>query len=72
MSYLTIIQVIVSLALIALILTQERSGGTSGLFGGSEGGGFYQRRRGLERTFFIATIALIAAFAGLSLLSLVG
>ena len=71
MSLITILQVIASIALIVLILVQERSAGTSGLFGGSEGGGFYQRRRGLERTLFIVTLVLVAAFAVLSLANLI-
>jgi protein translocase SecG subunit len=69
MSVLTIIQMIVALALITLILIQERSSGTSGLFGGGEGG-FYQARRGIEKTIFIATIVLLAIFAALSLTNL--
>lgn len=60
---LSLIQMISSLGLIALILLQERSSGLSGIFGG-EGGGFYQTRRGMERWLFIATIVLGAVFVG--------
>jgi protein translocase SecG subunit len=70
MSFLTIIQLIVAITLIALILLQERSSGTSGLFGGTEGG-FYQRRRGMEKGMYIATITLIAIFALLSIVILI-
>ena len=69
MGILTVLQVIVSLALMVLILVQERSSGTSGIFGG-EGGGFYQARRGMEKTIFIATIVLLGLFVVLSLLNL--
>jgi protein translocase SecG subunit len=69
MSIVTALQVAVSLALIGLILIQERSSGASGLFGGTEGG-FYQTRRGLERFAYTGTIVLIVIFAGLSLVNL--
>lgn len=59
------LQIAVSIALIILILLQERSAGLSGLFGG-EGGGFYQARRGLERSIFISTIVLSLVFVGLA------
>ncbi len=67
---LAIAHIIVSIALIALILLQERSAGLSGIFGG-EGGGFYQTRRGLEKFIFIATIVLGIAFVALAILNLV-
>jgi preprotein translocase subunit SecG len=64
-----ILQIITSIALIVLILLQERSAGTSGIFGGSDE--FYHTRRGLERSIFIATIILVVVFAGLSLINLI-
>ena len=67
---LAIIQIIVSIALIVLILLQERSSGLSGIFGG-EGGGFYQTRRGLEKLVFSGTIVLAVLFVGLAILQLV-
>ncbi len=70
MNIITIAQIIVSVALIVLILLQERSSGISGLFGGSDGG-FYQTRRGLEKTLFVATLVLVAVFAVLSLSNLI-
>ncbi len=63
---ISILQIIISVVLIALILLQERGSGLSGVFGGS-GEGFYQTRRGLEKIIFIATIVLIIFLAGLSL-----
>ncbi len=70
MKFLAIAQIVVSIVLIILILLQERETGVSGLFGGGGDGGFYQKRRGLERIIFILTIVLIAVFAGLALLNL--
>ncbi len=67
---IAIIQLVLSVTIIALILLQERSAGLGGIFGG-EGGGFYQARRGLERVVFIATIVAVVAFAGLALYQLV-
>ena len=63
---ITILQIIVSVALITLIILQERSGGMSGLFGG-EGGGVYQTRRGMEKIFFTGTIILAMVFVGLAI-----
>lgn len=67
--YISIAQIIISVILIILILLQERSSGLSGIFGGGESE-FYQRRRGLERLIFIATVILAIIFAVLSLLNL--
>jgi len=65
---ISIAQIIISVAIVVLILLQERSAGTSGIFGG--GDEFYHARRGLERVIFYATIVLIVVFAGLALISL--
>ena len=62
---IAIIQIILSVLIIALILLQERSSGISGLLGG-DGGGFYQTRRGMEKTIFYATIVLVVVFVGLA------
>lgn len=66
---ISIAQIIISVVLIVLILLQERSSGLSGVFGGGEGE-FYQRRRGMEKLIFRATIVLVVIFAGLSLVNL--
>ncbi len=67
---LAVSQVIISVIIIVLILLQERSAGLSGIFGGGEGGAFYQTRRGMEKTIFAATIALAIIFLGLSIAQL--
>jgi len=63
---LTIPHILIAVTLIALILLQERSAGLSSIFG-SEGGGFYQARRGLEKAVFIATIVLTVIFVTLAI-----
>lgn len=52
-----------------LILFQERGGGAGSIFGGGEGG-VYQRRRGIEKFIFVATVILVAVFAALAILNL--
>ena len=65
------IQIIISVALIVLILLQERSAGLSGVFGGGDGGAFYQTRRGLEKVIFRSTIVLTLAFIALTVFQLI-
>lgn len=69
---ISIAQIVISVALIVLILIQQRDSDLSGFMGGSSGGGsgFYQQRRGLERFLFVVTIILIIAFAALALTNL--
>ncbi len=62
---LSIVQIIVSLLLVACILFQSREGGLSSLFGG--GGEVYRTKRGLEKTIFITTIILAIAFIGIGI-----
>lgn len=68
---LIIIQIVVSVILIALILLQERSSGLGGVFGGEGSGGYYQTKRGLEKIIFGATIGFSAAFTILAFLNLI-
>ncbi|OGY60316.1 MAG: preprotein translocase subunit SecG [Candidatus Colwellbacteria bacterium RIFCSPLOWO2_01_FULL_48_10] len=56
----------ISVIAIGLVLIQDRSSATGGAFGVGEGT-FYQRRRGIERFVFIATVVVIAAFAGFAI-----
>lgn len=62
---ISIVQIILAVLIVTLILLQERSSGISGLLGG-DGGGFYQARRGMEKTIFYATIVLAVAFVVLA------
>jgi len=62
-----VIQIIISVAIIALVLLQTKGYGLGGIFGGD--GGVYRTRRGIEKTLFQATIGLTVLFFVISLLS---
>ncbi|MCF7907005.1 preprotein translocase subunit SecG [Patescibacteria group bacterium] len=62
---LSIVQIIISLLLVAAVLMQSREGGLSNVFGG--GGEVYRTKRGLEKNLFVATIILAAIFIGLGI-----
>lgn len=66
---IAIIQIILSVAIITLILLQERSSGMSGLLGG-DSGGYYQARRGIEKIVFYSTIVLAVIFVVLAIYQL--
>ncbi len=60
--YVNIIQIILSIALIAAIVLQSKGAGLGGLTGGSESGGVFRARRGVEKLLFNVTIGLSIAF----------
>jgi len=60
MIWLNIILVILGIGLTAAILTQSRSAGMSGTFGGGAEG--FHIRRGSEKTIFRLTVALATLF----------
>jgi len=64
-----ILQIIVSILLIAAILLQSQGSGLSTAFGGG-GGEFYRSKRSLERLLIWATVILATLFAFLSVLLL--
>jgi preprotein translocase subunit SecG len=68
--YLNIAQIIVSVALVAVILLQIKSSGLGGLFGGTESA-IYKTRRGVERTVFNITIGLSIAFFLITILNVI-
>ena len=68
-TYLNIIQIILSVALIALVVLQSKGGSLNRMFGGE--GSVYSTRRGFEKTLFNFTVVLIVAFLLFSLLSAV-
>ena len=70
MAYINWIIIGTAVLTIVLVALQDRSGGVGGAFGGGDVGGFYQRRRGVERFLFGLTIVCIAVFMGISLLNL--
>ncbi|MEF8846995.1 MAG: preprotein translocase subunit SecG [Candidatus Paceibacterota bacterium] len=69
MSILTIIQIIISVVLIASILLQQRGGALGSSFGGS--GEAYSSQRGFQKKLYWATIVLGSAFIIFSLINLV-
>ncbi len=62
-----VIQIIVSITIIALVLLQTKGSGLGGIFGGD--GGVYRTRRGIEKTLYQATIGLTVFFFVVSIIS---
>jgi protein translocase SecG subunit len=67
--YLPFIQIAIAVILIILILLQQRGTALGSAFGGESG--FYATRRGIQKKFFLATIALGILFVVFSLLNLI-
>jgi preprotein translocase subunit SecG len=65
--YLTIAQIIIAVALIAVLTLQVKGGGLGGIFGQSDG--VYRTRRGVEKTLFQVTIVLAVIFIVLSIVT---
>lgn len=63
---LNVFQIFVALLVIAAVVMQAKGAGLGNIFGGAGGDG-YRTRRGLERTLFRGTIALMLVFVGLSI-----
>jgi len=59
-TYLSVVQIVVSVLLIAAILLQQRGTGLSAAFGGE--GNVYRTKRGLEKIIFVATIVFAIIF----------
>ncbi|KKS46366.1 preprotein translocase subunit SecG [Candidatus Gottesmanbacteria bacterium RIFCSPLOWO2_02_FULL_42_29] len=66
---LVIIQIIVSVSLIAVILIQAKGVGLGRAWGG--GGEFYKSRRGVEKVIFRLTVVLVALFLASSILGVI-
>lgn len=67
-TYFNIAQIVVAIVLIVVLLLQVRGGGLGGIFGQPDS--VYRTRRGMERTLFRFTIALVVLFVVLAILSL--
>jgi preprotein translocase subunit SecG len=63
--YLALGEILISIALIAVILLQVKGEGIGGLQSGS----FVRTRRGVEKTLFQLTIALVVIFLAVSAIS---
>ena len=64
--FLDIALIITSVALIASVILQSKGAGLGGLTG-SDTGGVYTARRGIERTLFWVTIVLSVIFFALAI-----
>ncbi len=64
-NYLLIAQIIVAIALTAIILMQVKGGGLGGIFG--QANTVFRTRRGVEKRMFQFTIALTVLFVVLSI-----
>jgi preprotein translocase subunit SecG len=67
-TYLTIAQMVLSVALVMVLMLQVRGGGLGGIFGQADT--VYRTKRGLEKTLFQFTIVLVVLFIIISLLML--
>jgi preprotein translocase subunit SecG len=66
MPFLNVAQIIVSVVLVLVMLSQVKESG-AGLFGSAQSAG--RTRRGLEKTLFQFTIVLSAVFVAVSIVS---
>ncbi|MDD5750435.1 MAG: preprotein translocase subunit SecG [Candidatus Pacebacteria bacterium] len=66
---LLVLQISIPVLLMVCILVQQKGTALGSSFGG-EGGGFYMKKRGLEKKVFWASIVLAALFIAISLLNL--
>ncbi|OHA59975.1 MAG: preprotein translocase subunit SecG [Candidatus Vogelbacteria bacterium RIFOXYD1_FULL_46_19] len=64
------IQLVLSIALIALILLQQNEASLGGAFGGSDTAGHLHKRRGIEKLIFNATIIVAILFFSASIIAL--
>ena len=66
-TYLNIAQIVVALALILGVLLQVRGGGLGGIFGQPDS--VYRTKRGVEKTLFQLTIALVILFIAIAIIT---
>jgi len=67
-TYFNVAQIVLSIALILVVLLQVRGGGLGGIFGQPDS--VYRTKRGVEKTLFQLTIALVILFIIVSILTL--
>ncbi len=67
-TYFNVAQIVLAVALIAVILLQVRGGGLGGIFGQPDS--VYRTKRGVEKTLFQLTIVLVVLFVILSVVTL--
>ena len=64
-SFLLIAQILVAVALIGVIMLQIKGGGLGGIFGQPDR--VYRTRRGVEKSLFQLTVALVVVFVILAI-----
>jgi len=67
-TYFNIAQIVLSIALILVVLLQVRGGGLGGIFGQPDS--VYRTKRGVEKTLFQLTIALVILFIIVAIITL--
>ena len=67
-TYLSVAQIVVSVALILVILLQVRGGGLGGIFGQADT--VFRTRRGVEKALFQLTVVLVVIFVIVSIVAL--
>jgi len=67
-TYLNVAQIILAVALIAVIMLQVRGGGLGGIFGQPDT--VFRTKRGLAKTLFQLTVVLVVLFIATSLIAL--
>ena len=67
-TYFNVAQIVLAVALISVILLQVRGGGLGGIFGQPDS--VYRTKRGVEKTLFQLTVALVVLFIVLSVITL--
>jgi preprotein translocase subunit SecG len=68
--FLDIALIITSIALVASIILQSKGAGLGGLTG-SDAGGVFTARRGIEKTLFWVTIVFAAVFFALAITAVI-
>ena len=67
--YFNVAQIVLAIGMILAILLQVRGGGLGGIFGQPDT--VFRTKRGVEKTLFQLTIALVVLFIIISLVSLI-
>lgn len=66
--YFNVAQIILAVGLVLAVLLQVRGGGLGGIFGQADT--VYRTKRGVEKTLFQLTVALVVLFIVISLVRL--
>ena len=65
---LSVVQIVLSVALVMVIMLQVKGGGLGGIFGQADT--VFRTRRGLEKRLFQATVALAVLFIAIAIVTL--